>query len=209
MFHLSIQKIIYYQRKNRWDYLSKFLSPEPFSDWELVIEKQGIDHVTFATTVKGWLLQSYRKQNTLRITGPPDTGKSAFAQAISSFFVSDYVQKANPKSDFLLAGAVQSSLVVFEEPIVLMASAQDIKTVLAGQSISVNVKFESGKQKLPSNPVIVTSNHAKFGLGFIAQVDEAALQTRCIDFYFNQSIKDLRLNLSPTSLVNYLFHYAE
>lgn len=174
------------QRQNRSSWL---FSKADNGDVNAVIElnnlfrENNIDPIEFCKAVNDVLLCVHEKKNTLLLVGPPSTGKTLIARMICDNFICAYVNNHNSENEFYLSCFLNKTLVLCEELLVTPATCEDFKSILGGAPLLISKKYND-KQILTRTPVIITSNHLKFGRGHLKQLDEDALQTRCYLFNF-------------------------
>jgi hypothetical protein len=171
-------------------FITKASKNTPTPNWTNFFKLNCIDPVEFSTFIWKWLNSATGKVNTLRFIGPPDTGKTMLSRAISQVFLAGYITKSSlaGNSDFCFSPIVNKSIAIFEEPIFQIPIAQDVKSIFAGDQISVNVKFKDA-MTIKTTPCLVTSNSAEFGRGFLSGLDELALRARCKSYSINSVCK--------------------
>lgn len=180
------------QKEDRWAWLMQFGNHDDYQYTFLseMFAKNGINTQEFAQNVFAWLNCTHRKKNCLFFHGPPNTGKTLIAQLLTSVFMSGTMSLKGITSDFYYEPILNKSVAVLEELWVVPQVADDFKTLFSGQELHINKKH-CAMQKLGRTPIIVTSNHSRFGRGFLSGVDENALQNRCYTYNFKYDISDL------------------
>lgn len=181
-----------YQRKNRFEWLTQMADHNEYQYTFLneMFAHNGINTQDFASDVHAWMNCEHKKKNCLFLYGPPNTGKTMIAQLLTSVFLTGTMSLKGITSDFYFEPILNKSIAVLEELWVVPQVADDFKTIFSGQTLDINKKHTT-MQKLCRTPIIVTSNHSRFGRGFLSGVDENALQNRCFKFEFNHNICDL------------------
>lgn len=206
---LYIKEELDSQRKGLWDYaiqLAKNSSPDKdqFEVLNYIFHSNGIDPVEFGLNLKCILNKEKIKMNTLRIVGAPNSGKTLIANCIVSPFITCYMNNHASENEFYMSNMLNKSIILCEELYLTTATAEDFKSVLGGQVLSVAKKHQE-KQDLLRTPVIITSNYAKFGRGHLPATDENALSLRCFNYYLKHEVR-------PNCIVEwpqlYLFLYA-
>ena len=195
-----------------WDYLVshppiRFASTEKWPWVERIFACNGIIVEDFIQALKMILNAEDPKVRTLRLIGPPNTGKSLITQAIADFFNTCYLSNTGSASEFYFNDAINRSLIVLEEVFIVPATVDDFKSVFSGYRLGVNIKQKQTRQILEGVPCIVTGNTGLFGKGFLGGVDEEALNRRCITFHLTCPL-DLRgVRLTPVDVLSYLTRY--
>ena len=168
-----------FERKNMMD----------LQDASLVLDehfrKNSIDPASFVEDLFKVLRQDEYKMNTFRITGAPDTGKSLILRAVVEPFIANIQGVSGCASEFYFADMVNKSVILLEELWVTDATADDFKSLLSGYPFQVAVKHSNHRETILRTPVLVTSNHAEFGKGYLNPTDEEALGRRCYTYRFD------------------------
>lgn len=176
-----------------WDFAlskAKEVAPNPLQ-WEVfnkIFHLNGIDPAEFAMNLHAVLNKTQNKMNTLRIVGQSETGKSLIANCIVFPFITCYMNNHSSENEFYLSNMLNKAIILCEELYVTIATAEDLKSVLGGQPLDTSKKHQE-KQLLCRTPVIITSNHERFGRGHLPPIDENALAIRCFTYRFNIPIK--------------------
>ncbi|DAC81463.1 TPA_asm: NS1 [African termite bidnaparvovirus] len=188
---LDVARLTIYkeQIKDRWQVLLDFHQKCSFDDkecgeWAKWFHIQGIDPIQFINDLKSVLQCSHPKKNTLRIWGQASTGKTMIVRAIAKPFLCHFQGMCGAHSDFAFEGFINIVVAVVEEAFFIPKEVEDWKTIMSGQSLTVNKKYQ-GKQTIHRTPVLMTSNHFKLGRGYVKLIDEHALQTRMFDYHAN------------------------
>lgn len=181
-----------FQKKDRWAWLIQFAEHEEYqyTFLEEMFKKNNINSYEFARDVHNWLQCNHRKTNCMFFYGPPNTGKTMIARLLTQLFLSGQMSLKGVTSDFYFESLLNKSVGVLEELWVVPQVVDDFKSIFGGMPIDINKKH-ANMQRLERTPIIVTSNHSRFGRGFLTSVDESALQNRCYKYHFNYNIADL------------------
>lgn len=180
------------QRQGLWNYAielarGKDPSPEQFEVFNYIFHTNGIDPAEFALNLKCVLNKEKIKLNTLRLVGVPNSGKTLLANCIVQPFITCYMNNHASENEFYLSNMLNKAIILCEELYLTTATAEDFKSVLGGQVLSVAKKHQE-KQDLLRTPVIITSNYRKFGRGHLPATDENALSLRCFNYYLSQEV---------------------
>lgn len=144
------------------------------------------------------------KLNCLRIIGTSNSCKSLIAQLLVKDFISAYVNNHNSENEFYLSCFLNKAICLCEELMVTPATGEDFKSILGGAKIDISKKYTS-KQTLIRTPIIVTSNHKKFGRGHLSPADESALDNRCFTYHFNTPYKpSIKITMPALAYVIYV-----
>lgn len=195
------------QRANRWEWFIKdaphhCYHPEQCRELSNLFRKNNIVISDFVRDLYKVLMCIDEKKNTLRLIGTSNSGKSLLAAAICDSFVCAYVNNHNSENEFYLSSFLNKAVCLCEELFTTTATAEDFKSILAGAPISISKKYNE-KQKLCRTPIIVTSNHSKFGRGHITAVDELALQNRCYTYVFTAEVRPA-CHIDPITVAHFL-----
>lgn len=184
---LYIKELLELQRRDRWLWFirqAENFDVNEVNELRKIFSIQGVDLIKFSNDVYCILRMIDPKINCLRIIGLSNTCKSLVGQLIVEDFISSYVNNHNSENEFYLSSFLNKSICICEELMVTPATAEDFKSILGGAKLDISKKYTS-KQVLIRTPIIVTSNHAKFGRGHLSPSDEHALDNRCYTYYFN------------------------
>lgn len=195
---LYIKELLEIQRENRWSWLMQYAQniPSEVSEFKRLFAAQNIDLKCFCSDLYKLLMCVDPKKNCLRLIGAANSGKTLIAQLIAQEFVTGYVNNHNSENEFYLSTFLNKAICLAEELMITPATAEDFKSILGGATLEISKKY-TAKQTLIRTPVIVTSNHAKFGRGHVSPVDEYALQLRCYTYQFIVPFKpNTRLSLA-------------
>lgn len=189
---LFIKESLVLQRQDRWGWFVSHASniPDEVRQLELLFATQLIDISMFANSLFDILQETDPKINCLRLVGTPNSGKTLIAQLLVQPFISAYVNNHNSENEFYLSSFLNKSICLCEELMCTPATAEDFKSILGGQKIDISKKY-TAKQILIRTPIIVTSNHLKFGRGHLNPSDEIALSLRCQTYLFSTQFKPL------------------
>lgn len=187
---IYIKKMLTVQRHNLWQYAIETAKKQQVdlvvqNEIALIFKAQNIDPHKFALDVYKLLNKTERKINAIRITGLPNSCKTLTSNCIVGPFVTCYMNNHGSENEFFMSNMLNKSIIQCEELYITIATAEDFKSVLAGQPIDIAKKFYE-KQTLCRTPVVITSNYEKFGRDNIAPVDENALRLRCFNYRFNR-----------------------
>lgn len=194
------------QRLNMFSYASKLaLKEQPIPEVQAeileILKINNINPNNFAKDVYCILNKQENKINCLRFWGVANSGKTLLANCLAKPFITCYNNNHGSENEFYLSNFLNKSLILCEELYITIATAEDFKSVLGGQPIDIAKKFNE-KQLLCRTPVIITSNHQRFGRGHLSPIDENALALRCISYHFVHEYKP-RVQISSNQL--YLF----
>lgn len=193
------------QRLNRWEYMIAHGVYNEEEELEILrlFHHQNIDPVKFAFDLKSVLNCDYPKVNTFKIWGVKDSGKSLIAMSIADPFIASYSSNHGSENEFFLSNFVNKSVILCEELYVTQATCEDFKSILGGNFIDISKKHVD-KQILSRTPIILTSNYNSFGRGHLSNIDEQALQGRCIVYNFSSEFKP-NCMINPSSLFHFLY----
>lgn len=183
---MYIKEALMLQRNDRWIWLIRnAINFNPIEVDELfkLFNAQNIDVVKFSNHVYCLLRLIDPKINALKLVGISNSGKSLIAQLIVETFVSSYVNNHNSENEFYLSSFLNKAICICEELMITPATAEDFKSILGGAKLDISKKYTS-KQVLCRTPIIITSNHSKFGRGHLNPIDEVALNNRCYIYNF-------------------------
>lgn len=205
---LYIKDCLDIQRYDRWNWMLVNNSDqcqgngEQCRELSIIFKNNHINIGEFAKAVHDVLNCVDEKKNCLRLIGCSNSCKTLIASCIAAPFITSYVNNHNSENEFYLSAFLNKTLALCEELFVTTATAEDFKSILGGAPLNISKKYNE-KQILTRTPVIVTSNHEKFGRGHIPLVDEAALANRCFTFRFSVPYKP-KCHIEPASLAHYL-----
>lgn len=177
------------QIKDRWQVLLDYCNtteydPKEINEWKEWFNKQSIDVYKFVNDLESLLLCKHPKKNTLRLWGRASTGKTMIVRAIGEPFLCHFQGMCGAHSDFAFEGLLNVTVGIVEEAFFIPKEVEDWKTIMSGQSLTVNKKY-LGKQTIQRTPLLMTSNHYKLGRGYVKMVDEHACRTRIYDYHAN------------------------
>lgn len=152
-------------------------------EFENIFRHNDIEPDKFFYCLNKVLRLEHEKKNCLRIWGLPNSCKSLISYCICEPFICAYLNNHCSENEFYLSNCLNKTIILCEELYITPSTCEDFKSILGGKMIDVSKKFNE-KQILSRTPVIVTSNHERFGRGNLAPVDEEALQLRCYSFNF-------------------------
>lgn len=171
------------QIKDRWNWFMSFAyDMGEYAEWQRWFDTQRINPNAFFLDLKALLDCSHSKKNCLRLWGRANSGKTMVARCISENFVSHFQAMTGQHSDFAHEGFINVSIAMIEEAFFLPKEADDWKSIMGGQSITVNKKY-APKQQILRTPVLMTSNHKNLGRNYLKRIDEAAFETRMFDYH--------------------------
>lgn len=177
---------------------------EAFDALSYIFRINNVNPSEFGHSLKKVLTKSHKKINSLRIVGCPNSGKTLLANCIVAPFICCYSNNHGSENEFFISNFLNKAAILCEELYITIATAEDFKSILAGQPIDVAKKF-SEKQLLSRTPCIITSNYEKFGRGHLSQTDENALKIRCENFRFNTPIDKELYTIEWQQLYLFLF----
>lgn len=186
-----------HERQNRLNTLRRFCagkhSKKTCDILNSHLKNCDINPDNFKETVQNLLMETNHKRNTLYIHGCIDSGKSLIAQALVEPFVSYRGTMSGSTGEHYFDDMLQKSIMLIEEGWVLQALADDYKSILSGYPLSLNLKHIQRRSKLRRTPVIITSNYPTLGRNYLRNIDEMALQARCVKFNFKKKFKTERV----------------
>lgn len=169
-------------------YLNTPIDPAQQAEFKHILTINKIDINLFCKQLICVLRKTDFKINAFRMFGKPDTCKSLLANCIVAPFVCCYMNNHGSENEFFISNMLNKSIVLCEELYITTATAEDFKSILGGQNIDVDKKYNE-KQLMCRTPIIITSNYERFGRGHIGELDEQALRNRCFSFTFNVTYK--------------------
>lgn len=196
------------QKRNRWQWLINDANChiEQCGELARLLNRNNIDVTEFVKCIFNVLNCIDEKKNCLRLIGIPNSGKTLIAQLICQKFLCAYVNNHNSENEFYLSCFLNKSICLCEELMITPATAEDFKSILGGMPLLISKKYNE-KQVLARTPIIVTSNHEKFGRGHLNPADEEALSKRCYTFYFNHIVKpECHIDVESFSHMMYVHH---
>lgn len=203
---MYIKECLNLQRNDRWVWLCKYAEYNggEVNEFKRLFATQNIDIKKFSNDVYDLLRCTEHKRNCLRLWGVANSGKSLIAQLIASVFISAYVNNHNSENEFFLSCFLNTAIALCEEMFVTQATAEDMKSIMGGAPLLVSKKY-TAKQILSRTPIIITSNHALFGRGHLAPVDENALKIRCFSYNFTtQFVPKMTLSVPALAYLIYV-----
>jgi Parvovirus non-structural protein NS1 len=191
--NLLKQCIHYLQCNNRDEYLKHYYG---FNDDLPLPYRQAADRIEQFFTYQGystfqqklvanelwnWITRRTGKRATLRLYGPPSTGKTTIAACIMrpwhTAIINTMQSVKNP--NFMLQHTVGKSLILMEEPYFTIDVAEEMKKLMAANECQTDTKH--GEMCTILNiPTLITMNGTQFGHGLLPEHTECALATRCI-----------------------------
>lgn len=154
------------------------------SEFKKIFLLNEIDPKQFCFDLINVLLKKHPKINCLRLVGIPNSCKTLIANCIVNPFVCCYNNNHGSENEFYLSNFLNKSIILCEELYITIATAEDFKSVLGGQTLDIAKKYNE-KQLLGRTPIIITTNYHKFGRGHLSETDENALRLRCHNYIFN------------------------
>lgn len=171
---------------------------------------QGIDARQFCKIVLQWFNRQNRKKNTLYLKGEPNSGKTYVAKSLekAAKFYAEIVQGISGYT-FMYQDAVDTRLIVFNEPYFDVCMIEQLKIVLEGTGTYVHKKNMSDEYLRPT-PCLITSNNY---IWHMASGSEKAIRARCIAIYDNLRAYDdlakVKKDLHPRWLNILCMRYAK
>lgn len=198
------------QRSDMMTYAFKYMNKHPVcqqqqSEFLNLFTINNIDPLEFSKSVYDILNKKHLKKNCLRLVGIPNSCKTLIANCIVAPFICCYNNNHGSENEFYLSNMLNKSIILCEELYITVATCEDFKSVLGGQVIDIAKKYNE-KQLLCRTPVIITSNHYKFGRGHISDTDENALCIRCYNYNFIKTYQPT-VTLDTYNFYYFLFNY--
>lgn len=164
--------------------LSVYEKHRPRPDYiHRVLLFQGVPPSDFDKIFFAWITKSDSKKNTIVIQGPSNTGKSAFIAGFKQCVTWGEIVNA---PTFAFEGLCDTSIGVWEEPLISPELAEKTKQVFEGMPTSIPIKHKR-PQMLPRTPILVTTNH---NLWRFCTQEEEMFKNRAWIFYFNYCPKE-------------------
>lgn len=188
-YHLDIQ------RKGMFKYATSKALMEPIdpvqqNEFAKIFHLNGINPTSFSKCFVEVLNKTNYKVNYIRLIGVSDSCKTLIANCMSAPFISCRKNNHGSEGEFFYANLLNQAWSKIEELWVTQATAEDLKSILAGEPIDINKK-KRNMQLLSRTPGVITSNYAQFGRGHLPAVDEEALSLRCHTFIFTAKYKPI------------------
>lgn len=146
---------------------------EQSTDWKVIarfLSYQGINTTSFLIALRIFL-KRIPKKNVILFHGPPDTGKSYFANSLVSFLKGKVVSIVNRNSHFWLSPLMDTKIGLIDDITYPAWEYFDVnlRNGLDGNPVCIDAKHRQPQQiKLP--PLLMTSNvdvHAESGLKYL------------------------------------------
>ena len=131
--------------------------------------------------------------------GPPGTGKSMLANALCRPWLTGTlsVHALGGTGSFALMNAAQKNVVLMEEPYFNEFTAREMLKLFNGDYFQTDVKNENYRT-IPPTPIIVTTNHTKYGLGYLNCITEGAFKRRETQYNLSRPFQSsVRLEAAP------------
>nr|WGD01535.1 NS1 [Chaphamaparvovirus sp.] len=144
---------------------------------------QGIPPAEFDPIFHKWITKADSKKNTICISGPSNTGKSAFISGLKQCISWGEIVNSNT---FAFEGLQEAVIGIWEEPLCSTELAEKAKQVLEGMQTAIPVKYRKPFM-LPRTPIIITTNHP---LWRFCTNEEDMFRNRMWIFEFNHQMKD-------------------
>lgn len=149
--------------------------------FELLEFQLGTDWVPKMKVFHGIMERETRKLNTVCIKGPPNSGKTFFADWISGFYINTgQVGNFNRSSTFPLNDCPNRRLLIWNEPNIEPTAYDTVKMLTGGDPLPCNVKYQSGGH-VDRTPLIITTNAEVF------QESDPLWSTRVMFWYWKEA----------------------
>lgn len=192
--------------KEPWKYLESIRETEnatAVAEIGKILAAQRIEENDFRTWVKKIINKEDYKVNSLRLFGRPNSCKTLIAGLITAPFITYRASKSNPQNDFYMSDMLSKSIILLDDLQISVQICEDMKQIIGGGEMDVNVKYSVNKQRMKRTPVIVTSNHQRWGGGLLSGINESALNARCKTYNFRNGYKP-RCNITTNDMINWL-----
>nr|WCD44320.1 MAG: nonstructural protein 1 [Duck parvovirus] len=157
-------------------------TPDPSAIHGILIT-QGIDVDAFDLSFYRWINKLDTKRNTFVLWGPSNTGKSAMISGLKSCVSWGEIVNSNT---FAFEALVESTIGVWEEPLISPELAEKAKQVFEGMECSIPIKYKK-PYKLPRTPIIMTTNHAPWRF---CNAEEEMFRNRMYIWKFNHPMSE-------------------
>nr|QTE03735.1 MAG: nonstructural protein 1 [Cygnus atratus Chaphamaparvovirus] len=169
---------------NTWD-LSNFQKFDPYPGAiHRILLHQGIEPTIFDQAFHAWIRKTDTKRNTICLIGPSNTGKSATIAGLKQCIAWGECVNSNT---FPFEGLIDSTIGVWEEPLISPEVAEKAKQIFEGMVCSIPVKFKK-PHKLPRTPIIITTNHVPWRF---CTAEEQMFKNRMWIFNWMHQVKDV------------------
>lgn len=198
------------QRSNMMKFAFDYMKQNPLCDAQQreffnIFHNNNIIIQDFCNSLKVVLSKTDFKKNTIRLVGVPNSCKTLIANCIVAPFVCCYNNNHGSENEFYLSNMLNKSIVLCEELYITIATCEDFKSVLSGQTIDIAKKYNE-KQLLSRTPIVITTNFPKFGRGHLSELDESALRIRCFTYKFNVPYAPI-VKLDTFNFYYFVFNY--
>ena len=129
-----------------------------------------------------------KKLNTFVIRGHTNTGKSLWTNLMLSICRPEVILKVNDNSNFHMQHLPFATCALFEEPYITPTNIETMKVLFEGGYMKTDVKH-SDPEEIPRLPIFITTNNPLST--WISGSDYQALQSRFVEFVFNQQIEHI------------------
>lgn len=104
----------------------------------------------------------YKKRNSFMLTGPPNSGKTWFADFLAGFYVNTgQIGNFNRYSTFPLNDAPSKRFLIWNEPNIEPSQFDTVKMLTGGDPLAANVKYQN-QCVIDKTPICITSNRQLF-----------------------------------------------
>lgn len=146
--------------------------------------------------------RTHGKRNCIELIGPPNCGKSWFANWLTEFFINvGHVENFNRYHAFPLQSAFNARILNWGEASAEPSALDTVKLLLGGDPCPANIKYEN-TQTIEKTPVIITANQQRIP-------SSPPFQERMIRYTWRTAphLKELTKKPHPLALIDIFREY--